>query len=198
MNEIFAITNSDGDSASCWYIPFGSFTSAKLFHPAVDSTFQFFMVYSMNLMTSLRFRPGEARRLCVLQAPRVGWVESWVRPNEFVRHGRRALVGLRADDVKAVSIERLCLSLSSCRKTFNLKKVNKTFVPEPILCFRIPIYVYVHFMDIMSISHIRIMGILHKEDLALNDLPWLICHKTQPNPTKSYMSNTYVKKWIWH
>ena len=33
---------------------------------------------------------------------------SW--PDEFVRYGRRALVGLRADDVKAVSIEGLCLS----------------------------------------------------------------------------------------
>ena len=34
---------------------------------------------------------------------------SW--PDEFVRYGCRALVGLRADDVKAVSIEGLCLSL---------------------------------------------------------------------------------------
>ena len=34
------------------------------------------------------------------------------RPDDFVRYGRCALVGLRADDVKAVSIERLCLSLS--------------------------------------------------------------------------------------
>ena len=88
-------------------------------------------------------------------------IQIWVRPDDFVRYGRRALVGLRADDVKAVSIERLCVSLSSCRKTFKLKKVNKSFVPEPISCFRIPIYVYEHFMNIMSISHIRIMGMLH-------------------------------------
>ena len=54
------------------------------------------------------------------------------RPDDFVRYGRRALVGLRADDVKAISIERLCLSLSSCRKTFN-SKVIKSFIPEPIL-----------------------------------------------------------------
>ena len=40
-------------------------------------------------------------------------IQSWARPDEFVRYGRRALVGLRADDVKAVSIERLCVSLSS-------------------------------------------------------------------------------------
>ena len=38
-------------------------------------------------------------------------IQSWARPDDFVRYGRRALVGLRADDVKAVSIERLCLSL---------------------------------------------------------------------------------------
>ena len=25
---------------------------------------------------------------------------------------------------------------------------------------------------------------MYKEDLALNNLPWLICYKTQPNPTK--------------
>ena len=43
---------------------------------------------------------------------------SW--PDEFVRYGRRALVGLKADDVKAASIEGLCvcLSLSLCWKTF--------------------------------------------------------------------------------
>ena len=58
--------------------------------------------------------------------------QSWARPDNFVRNGRRALVGLRADDVKAVSVERLCLSLSSCRITFN-SKVIKSFVPEPIL-----------------------------------------------------------------
>ena len=36
--------------------------------------------------------------------------QSWARPDDFVRYGRRALVGLRADDVKSVSIERLCVS----------------------------------------------------------------------------------------
>ena len=24
---------------------------------------------------------------------------------------------------------------------------------------------------------------MYKQDLALNNLQWLICHKTQPNPT---------------
>ena len=37
--------------------------------------------------------------------------QSWARPDDFVHYGRRALVGLRAEDVKAVSIKRLCLSL---------------------------------------------------------------------------------------
>ena len=59
-------------------------------------------------------------------------IQTWARPDDFVRYGSCALVGLRTDDVKAVSIERLCLSLSSCRKTFKLKKVNKSFVPELI------------------------------------------------------------------
>ena len=37
--------------------------------------------------------------------------QSWAKPDDFVRYGRRALVGLRADDIKTVSIERLRLSL---------------------------------------------------------------------------------------
>ena len=37
--------------------------------------------------------------------------QSWAMPDDFVGNGRHALVGLRADDVKAISIERLCLSL---------------------------------------------------------------------------------------
>ena len=38
-------------------------------------------------------------------------IQSWARPDDFVRYGRRVLVGLRDDDVKAVKIERLCVSL---------------------------------------------------------------------------------------
>ena len=66
---------------------------------------------------------------------------SW--PDEFVRYGRRALIGLRADDVKEVSIEGLCVSLSPyVEKPFN-SKVIKSFVPELrsrkcFLCFGIP------------------------------------------------------------
>ena len=32
----------------------------------------------------------------------------------------------------------------------------------------------------------------YKEDLALNNLQWFICHK--PNPTKSSLFNTYIHK----
>ena len=32
---------------------------------------------------------------------------------------------------------------------------------------------------------------MYKEDLALNNLQVLICHKTQPNQTKSYIFNIY-------
>ena len=51
-------------------------------------------------------------------------IQNWARPDEFVRYGCRALVGLKADDVKAVSIEKLCLSLSLCRITFNSKVIK--------------------------------------------------------------------------
>ena len=33
---------------------------------------------------------------------------------------------------------------------------------------------------------------MYNEVLALNNLQRLICYKTQPNPTKSYMFNTHV------
>ena len=36
-------------------------------------------------------------------------IQSWVRPDEFVRYGRRVLVGLRADDPKTVSDSYVCL-----------------------------------------------------------------------------------------
>ena len=33
---------------------------------------------------------------------------------------------------------------------------------------------------------------MNKEGLTLNDLQWLICHKTQPNQIKSYVFDIYV------
>ena len=45
-----AIMNSQGDSASPWKIPLWIFVSARLFPPAVNSTLQFFMVFSMKFI----------------------------------------------------------------------------------------------------------------------------------------------------
>ena len=52
LSGIMAITNSNGDSVSLWKIHHWIFTSAKLFPPTVSSTLQFYMVFSINFMTS--------------------------------------------------------------------------------------------------------------------------------------------------
>ena len=72
--------------------------------------------------------------------------------------GAGALVGLRADDVKAVSIERLCLSLLMSNNLYS--KVINSFVPE--LRSRKVICVYFGFP--MSISHIRISAYVTVSD----------------------------------
>ena len=76
---------------------------------------------------------AEARRICALRTPRVGWVESW----RCKSRQHRKIV---------------CLSLSSCRITFN-SKVIKSFVAElrSRKVFRV-------FGFPMSISHIRLSG----------------------------------------
>ena len=48
---IIAIKNSNGDSASPWNMPLRIFTTVKLFPPAVNSTLQISMVFSINCMT---------------------------------------------------------------------------------------------------------------------------------------------------
>ena len=71
-----------------------------------------------------------------------------------MRYGCRALVGLRADDVKAVSIERLYLSLLMW-KNLSLKDNKKfhTWTDFVKFCvFRFP----------TSISHVRISGYVTK------------------------------------
>ena len=35
---------------------------------------------------------------------------------------------------------------------------------------------------------------MYKKDLVLNNIPWLICHKTKPNQTKSHVFNIYEIK----
>ena len=47
-------------------------------------------------------------------------IETWTRPDKFVRYRRHTLVGLRVDDVKVVSIEGLCL-FPYVEKSFNSK-----------------------------------------------------------------------------
>ena len=76
---------------------------------------------SVNDVTHRKRRMGFEKKQLVEFLPPNERVEiqSWARPDEFVRYSHCALVGLRAEDVKAVSIEKLCLSLSSCRITLN-------------------------------------------------------------------------------
>ena len=52
LSDIIAFINSNDDSASPWNIPLWIFTSAKLFPPAVNSTRQVFLVFSIKFMTS--------------------------------------------------------------------------------------------------------------------------------------------------
>ena len=51
LSRIFAITNSKCDSASPWRIPLWIFTSSMLSPPAVSSTYQFYVVFSIKFMT---------------------------------------------------------------------------------------------------------------------------------------------------
>ena len=75
--------------------------------------------------------------------------QSWARPDDFMRYGRRAFVGLRADDVKTVSIERLSLS-PHVEKPLNSKRWIKVSYLNQFREFRV-------FRFPMSISHIRIL-----------------------------------------
>ena len=52
LSGIIAIMNSNGDSASPCNIPLWIFASPKLFPPAIDSSLQVFMVFSIKFMTS--------------------------------------------------------------------------------------------------------------------------------------------------
>ena len=90
----------------------------------------------LNKSSELRF---ELRRSKLI-------FRTWAKPMQFVDCGVRSRVGwvseLRADDGRTVSIEKLCLYISSCRKP-KLKEGNKSFVSEPkessvFPVFRIP------------------------------------------------------------
>ena len=69
LSGIIAITNSVGDSASPRDIPLLIFASAKLFSPAVNSTVQIFMVFSINYM--IRFDNLSILRQFIIQICRI-------------------------------------------------------------------------------------------------------------------------------
>ena len=46
-----------------------------------------------------------------------------------------------------------------------------------------------------KLNHINLIN-MYKENLALNNLQWLICHKNQPNQI-IYIQYICIK-WIWH
>ena len=51
LSGIIVITYNNGESVFLWKIPLWIFTSAKVFPPAFNSTFQFFIASVMNFMT---------------------------------------------------------------------------------------------------------------------------------------------------
>ena len=87
-------------------------------------------------------------------------IETWSRPDEFVRYGHRACCGADGNIV----IERLCFSLPYVEKPLN-SKVIKSFVPELrsrecFSCFGIPMlslcYIWTFYEHSMYISHIHV------------------------------------------
>ena len=73
-------------------------------------------------------------------------------PDEFVRYGRRALIELRADDLIAVGIERLCVSLLMSK---NLQlKGNKVSYLNQFRVFGF-LYVFEHSMN-LCLFHIAV------------------------------------------
>ena len=75
-----------------------------------------------------------------------------------------------------ISIEGNCLSLSlalsSCRKTCKPKKVNKSFVPEPISSFSDSDMRYEHSMWISDFTY---LGRVFRRDPMLHNLTSIIC-----------------------
>ena len=57
------------------------------------------------------------------------------------------------------------------------------------VCKKFNSFKYVIYKMCLEIIYLIYM---YKEDLALNKLLWLICHKTKPNQTKSYIFNIYA------
>ena len=108
--------------------------------------------------------PGSAEDLGDLKKKQFVEIQTWARPDDLVRYGhrtlvrwvegwdlnseqeRRFLVWPRRDQLGSMKcaarlLKKLCLSLLMS-KYLKLKKVIKSFVPEPISCFLIPICVW--------------------------------------------------------
>ena len=82
---------------------------------------------------------------------------TWARPVHFVDCGVRVRAFVGPDET--VSIEKLCVSLSSCRKS-KLKEGNKSFVPgaresSSVSCFS-DSYAYEHYEHSMNICTFHI------------------------------------------
>ena len=105
-------------------------------------------------------------------------IQTWARPDDFVRHRRRALIELRADDVKAVSIERLCVSLSSSRKTFNSKVIKfrtwTNFVFSDSYICLCTFDEYVHFTYSYLGSIVDLDGNVTLQRIFQSNLPFII------------------------
>ena len=83
-------------------------------------------------------------------------IQSWARPDDFMRYGRCALVGLRADDVKAVSIERLRLSLSPhVKKPLNSKRWIKDSYLNQFRVFGF-LYMFMNILWTLCLFHISV------------------------------------------
>ena len=115
--------------------------------------------------------PVEAKRICALRAPRVGWVVFLPRKKTVdfqisprPRGGCR--MWFRADG--KVVIEKLCLSLPYVEKAFN-SKVIKSFVPElrsrqVFFVFRDSYVIYIWVMNILCTFHIRVLWVCYNNN----------------------------------
>ena len=99
-------------------------------------------------------------------------IQSWARPDDFVRYGRRALVGLRADDVKAVSIERLCVSLSlHVEKPLNSKRWIKVSYLNQFRVFGF-LYMFMNILWTLCLFHISVSWVCYSNTNNFNTVIW--------------------------
>ena len=83
---------------------------------------------------------GEARRLCALRAPRVGWVESW--------------------RCKSSQHRKICVSLSSCRKPLNSKRWIKVSYLNQFRVFGF-LYMFMNILWTLCLFHISVSWVCY-------------------------------------